>query len=451
MKGGEIKMNNLMFQTIEPKKHERANQNSSNNRGTQNDFDFEKVLQYNKGLKNGSQSELKTKQSIKSIGDQKKPDSIDNKELIGDVHENSNNEEINNMIQLIQLILNNQDGDAYLEDLDLHSEGENPLDVLKNQLQYLTDGKPYIEPLQLNDSIQKSLALTSILGQVGNEKVLTNEIKEVIRKLQQSSNVNEELVLDDDNNQVEIAFKGSKHEANDYKHESVNTKISTISKSDVPMKKPMESTENGIREEKLTSKVEPEETEVIKLTSLNTKGDVIYHTNLFSNDIENSDHKQLDVNIIEGKTSFLDHSKDINQKIIEQVVEKASLQVNEKDSEIHLQLKPDNLGKLTMRIAVEKGIVIAQIVAENQAVKEILESNFNYLRDALNQKGFGIQEFSVNVGQDPNANARNAFKNFNKRNKNRMDLSETSYNTSIMNNEYSTNRLGTSSSIDFLA
>ena len=38
------------------------------------------------------------------------------------------------------------------------------------------------------------------------------------------------------------------------------------------------------------------------------------------------------------------------------------------------------------------------IIAENQAVKQTIESNFNQLRDAMNDQGLKVDSFSVTVG-----------------------------------------------------
>jgi flagellar hook-length control protein FliK len=39
-------------------------------------------------------------------------------------------------------------------------------------------------------------------------------------------------------------------------------------------------------------------------------------------------------------------------------------------------------------------------VAENQRVREIIESNFNQLRDALEEQGVQVSDLSVSVGGD---------------------------------------------------
>ncbi|MBF8983094.1 flagellar hook-length control protein FliK [Lutibacter sp. B2] len=103
-------------------------------------------------------------------------------------------------------------------------------------------------------------------------------------------------------------------------------------------------------------------------------------------------------------------------QIVKQVSDKIEVMIGEKRSEMSLQLEPENLGKLSMKIAVEKGIVMAKIVAESQIVKEVIESNFKMLKDSLEEKGFNIQQLDVSVGQDNSQENHNRFMNFNKKN-----------------------------------
>lgn len=98
--------------------------------------------------------------------------------------------------------------------------------------------------------------------------------------------------------------------------------------------------------------------------------------------------------------------------IIEQVANKIQINVGDEGSEMTLQLKPENLGKLDMKISIERGIVVARFVAESQMVKEVIESNFNTLKDALQEKGLAVQELSVFVGNDPNYQNQQNFMTF---------------------------------------
>ena len=96
--------------------------------------------------------------------------------------------------------------------------------------------------------------------------------------------------------------------------------------------------------------------------------------------------------------------------IINQIVKKAEVAIGDKQSEMRMQLEPENLGKLTLKVAVERGVVTAKFVAESQQVKEIIETNFNQLKDALQEKGINVQSFSVSVGQDSSNGGSEAYK-----------------------------------------
>jgi len=86
-------------------------------------------------------------------------------------------------------------------------------------------------------------------------------------------------------------------------------------------------------------------------------------------------------------------------EIISQVVEKAKVVLTGEKSEMAMDLKPDSLGKLSLKIVTEHGIVTAKFIAESQQVKQILEANMQLLKDSLEKQGMSVQNFSVSVGQ----------------------------------------------------
>lgn len=140
------------------------------------------------------------------------------------------------------------------------------------------------------------------------------------------------------------------------------------------------------------------------------------------------------------------------ENILEQLVEKAQVHVGDEGSEMSLHLKPDHLGKLSMKISVEKGIVIAKFVAESHMVKEILESNFQALKNALNEKGLGVQEMSVSVGDDPNFRYQQNFMSFRKKTGNRkISFHETGYGNLPEETVSQKSPLWNASKIDFFA
>ncbi len=87
-------------------------------------------------------------------------------------------------------------------------------------------------------------------------------------------------------------------------------------------------------------------------------------------------------------------------ELINQVIEKAKVVLSPDKSEMLMDLKPDSLGKLSLKVVTENGIVMAKFVADSQQVREILESNLQLLKDSLEKQGMNVQGFSVSVRQD---------------------------------------------------
>lgn len=85
------------------------------------------------------------------------------------------------------------------------------------------------------------------------------------------------------------------------------------------------------------------------------------------------------------------------REILTQVIDKAKVVFNGDKSEMVLSMRPESLGKLSLKIVTENGIITAKFIAESQQVKEVLESNMQLLKDTLEKQGFSIQGLSVSV------------------------------------------------------
>jgi flagellar hook-length control protein FliK len=104
--------------------------------------------------------------------------------------------------------------------------------------------------------------------------------------------------------------------------------------------------------------------------------------------------KQANANL--QKESMVKFNK---SDILNQVIKKADVIVQGSHQEMIMKLEPESLGKLNLKLVVENGLVTAKFIAESQQVKEVLESSFNQLKDALQEKGIAVQGFSVSVNQ----------------------------------------------------
>lgn len=84
--------------------------------------------------------------------------------------------------------------------------------------------------------------------------------------------------------------------------------------------------------------------------------------------------------------------------LLHQVVERLSLRNQGDRSQMTLRLHPEELGELRLELVMEKGVLKAQIQAQNPQVQEVLERNLFRLRDALEQQGLTLEQFDVSLG-----------------------------------------------------
>lgn len=215
------------------------------------------------------------------------------------------------------------------------------------------------EELNLND-----LTRESKVDEDNSQKVIPSDKKNIF---------DENLQLDEDLSQGELNDKSQKEDSPIIEIESEEkTSTATIDNN----------------EEKQEINVEEKTSELFDNVSVHDKNIVIEQNTIIEKPAVNNVLNQLKSNPID------------REQLIKQMVEHIKVNVNEDSAEMNLQLKPDNLGKLSLKVVTERGIITAQFVAESQAVKEIIEANFNQLKDVLQEQGLKIENLEVYVQQN---------------------------------------------------
>jgi flagellar hook-length control protein FliK len=82
--------------------------------------------------------------------------------------------------------------------------------------------------------------------------------------------------------------------------------------------------------------------------------------------------------------------------------------VNQGQSEIKIQLKPPELGRMMITIEEMGNGMKVSVVAENQNARDILLSNSNNLKAALASSGVNLENFDVDMGSDFNRSMADA-------------------------------------------
>jgi flagellar hook-length control protein FliK len=89
-----------------------------------------------------------------------------------------------------------------------------------------------------------------------------------------------------------------------------------------------------------------------------------------------------------------------SESILDQVTQKASADIKTGKSEITMSLRPESLGKVEINLVSDKGVVTAQITAENTEVKEVLSKEIDNLKQKLIDQGINLDKVTVRV-QEP--------------------------------------------------
>jgi flagellar hook-length control protein FliK len=94
-------------------------------------------------------------------------------------------------------------------------------------------------------------------------------------------------------------------------------------------------------------------------------------------------------------------SRVLDESVMKQITEKMnSAVVRSGVTELRIQMRPESLGEVKLRIRIEGDVVFARIQVENPQVKQIVESNMQQLKDSLAQQNLQTGSLEVHVGND---------------------------------------------------
>lgn len=164
--------------------------------------------------------------------------------------------------------------------------------------------------------------------------------------------------------------------------------------------------ETKVEEIKVEAKPSKEDSKFDSNISKESKS--VTKPNLQTNDSAKSNFEDQ-VNIMKDQNTLITSAKnDIQPKtvlaksITSQIVEgvKMSVKLSDVSSEILIKLNPKNLGNIALKMSFEKGVLLAQIIVENQTVKGLVESNLTDLKNALKDEGYLIGDLDVSVNKD---------------------------------------------------
>lgn len=85
------------------------------------------------------------------------------------------------------------------------------------------------------------------------------------------------------------------------------------------------------------------------------------------------------------------------ENILRQISQMTKISVTQAQSSIEMQLNPENLGKVYLQVVSKEGAITAQIATQNEAVKQVLESQIAVLKENMNQQGMKVEAIEVTI------------------------------------------------------
>ncbi|KPU44692.1 flagellar hook-length control protein FliK [Oxobacter pfennigii] len=85
------------------------------------------------------------------------------------------------------------------------------------------------------------------------------------------------------------------------------------------------------------------------------------------------------------------------EDILSQVYDKMKFIKTGDATELHISLKPEELGEVAIKLVAEKGVITGKILVENNQVKSLIESNMPQLKENLKEHNVNIAALNVSV------------------------------------------------------
>jgi hypothetical protein len=112
--------------------------------------------------------------------------------------------------------------------------------------------------------------------------------------------------------------------------------------------------------------------------------------------------------------------------VINQVGRQMAFAIRRGENQVRLQLKPPDLGSIQLDMVMKDHVLKVAMITEHHAVKELLMSHVQELREALVERGVELQRIDINIDQHFGQSLANAQRDLNDAHSWRLSLTSAS-------------------------
>jgi len=99
-------------------------------------------------------------------------------------------------------------------------------------------------------------------------------------------------------------------------------------------------------------------------------------------------------------SEFINKGREVEQKIMNQVLNKIRVDLKTGKSEINVKLNPPELGNMKINIKMEGNQLVAKVTVENQNVKHAMENNISQLKQCLVEHNIKVNKLDVEINNN---------------------------------------------------
>jgi flagellar hook-length control protein FliK len=89
--------------------------------------------------------------------------------------------------------------------------------------------------------------------------------------------------------------------------------------------------------------------------------------------------------------------------VINQILEKINILKREGNTEVRLQLQPESLGHVLIKLQVDNGDLSIHMLTESHYAQSIIQDNLFHFKTNLVIQGLHVESLAVSVGSDPSS------------------------------------------------
>ncbi len=241
----------------------------------------------------------------------------------------------------------------------------------------LTNEALYGDFKQLMDKQQELLAEAGNQLQMSNEQLLAE--LEQLQKLDMNAATQDAFGQMTEEPVVEITVEADSSEETAVSEEDNDANLNTVGKA-------LQGSEETLAVQKTEGGTQSGDSNRHADGSNEQSGNLVLQT-------MKAENAQPEVNTTYGNSAWNAETQDI----MRQVMDYMRIQIKPDVSDVEMQLHPESLGRLQIHVSSKGGVVTANFITQNEAVKAALESQMVQLKENFAEQGVKVEAIEVTV------------------------------------------------------